>query len=165
MLSKELQEIFSGQKKEVFIETLELSHSLLERPLYICKYSEPMELTIETGAKKTFLPSAFIVQMPKFVEESNLNIQITFSLASVENIRLLDNILRNSNERIVIKYRFYTLKNANYPAIQTPFKFEVTQGLIEGNAIVLRGAMLLSIQTQIPSHKMSYTNLRGLKYV
>lgn len=164
MLNKELQDMFAGKSRETLIETLQFSHPMLERDIFVVKHPNPLELKLENNLTRVFQPSVFLVKIPKYEDNANLDIQIAFPIMNFEHISLLDKILRTSSDKITLLYRFYILENKSYPAIQAPFKFEIVQGMIDGTSIVLKGSLLLSVQTKTPALKMTLDNLSGLKY-
>lgn len=164
MISNELKDLFTGKKRKVLIETLEIVHEDSSFSLYLCKYKSKLNLTLEDGTVQEFTPSNFVVKLPKFEENGTLDISVSFSTVKFSNIKELDNIMQNYSSKIKIIYRFYVEGSYKYPHLQAPFKFSITEAAVKKTNITLKGSLLLSIQTKIPSLKMTTSNLPGLQY-
>jgi len=165
MINKELLNIFKGSNRTRVVESIELTHTETGLNLYLCKYPTILDLTTEDDTTHTFIPTNFIVTLPPYQENGHLNINVTFSTVGFSQMKELENILRNSEEKLVIKYRIYTENNFKYPQTQAPFVFTIDAVDIQQRNVSLSGSLLLSVQTAIPNRDYTVESFRGLKYL
>ena len=165
MLNKNLLDNYKGKNRNTVIETVEIIHEETDTNITLCKYQQDLELTTEEGLLKTFKPSNFVIQLPAYEENANLNITIAFAAVGFAEIRQLEYILRNSREKIKVKYRLYLENSFSYPQTRTPFVFSISSVDINNKNITFNGSLLLSVQTNIPSIDYTLENFRGLKYL
>lgn len=166
MINKELLNIYKGKDKTIIIESVELIHNESNIDLCFCKYPSELNLVIEDNSTKLFKPSNFIVELPSYQSNnSNLNISITFSTVNFKEVSTLENILRTSEENILIKYRLYTENNLKYPQTQVPFIFTITAVDFTNKTMTLSGSLLISVQTKIPNKDYTLDLFKGLKYL
>lgn len=165
MISEELKNIFSGKKRDRYIETIEIFHEESQTSFFFVKYPQELELYTETNEKKAFLPANFILKLPTFEENGNLEFTIAFSNVNWSYISTLETILRTYNEPIEFRYRLYVESALKYPQMQAPFKFSATGINIANRSVTFKGSLLINIQKNIPDLKFEYTNFNGLKYV
>jgi hypothetical protein len=164
MLSEELKKNFLGSSRERLIETLEISHSS-GLHYYLCKFPENLNLKIEDGTTQLFTPSNFIVDLPEYSENGILSMNIGFATVGFQYTKEIENIIRTSNEKIQVKYRFYMEGAYGYPQTESPFLIHVSGINISNKTLSITGTLLTSIQKKVPNKLYSIERFRSLKYL
>jgi len=165
MLNEDLKKVFSGERRLKIIEAVEVSHTETNTRLFFVKHPLNLSLTLETGELIEHNSANFVVKLPEFNENGNLDISVSFGLVQFSYIKQLETIIRNSQEKIKIKYRMYLENSYKYPQTQAPFLFSVNAIDIRDRNVSFGGALLLSIQTKLPKTVFTVENFRGLKYL
>jgi len=164
MLNPELKDLFTGNKRTVLVESIEVIHEETGYRKLLCKYSQDLKLTLEDGTTETFQASNFVVQLPQYDENGSLDITVSFAMVGFEDIKEIENIMTNFSSKLQFKYRFYLEDSLSYPQLQAPFLFSVSAIDINKRNVSFNGALLLSVQKKVPSILYSVENFRGLKY-
>ena len=164
MLNEELKEIFTGKKRNVVIEAIEFLHEETGFNEMFCKYNQDLNLTLEDSTQKLFKKSNFVVKLPQYDENGNLDITISFSNVGFKYMRAIEDIMTKYTSKLIVKYRFYVENSLDYPQLQAPFLFSISAINIEKRTVTFNGSLLLSIQKKVPAINYTVENFRGLKY-
>lgn len=165
MISKELQDTFTGKTRDRVVETLEIYHEDTNMEYFFCKYPSELDLTLEDGTIKNFKPSNFVVKLPPYEENGHLDITVAFASVGFSYIREIENIIKNHSSKIKFKYRLYLENKYKYPQTQAPFVFSVSAIDMSNRNVTFNGSLLMSIQTKIPKINYTVENFPGLKFL
>lgn len=148
---------------DVVIETLELSCSAWDAPLYICNGFENHLCRLETGEWVTFLAAAIQVALPK--KSSQGDQVLTFALDNLtgEAQRLIDQALE-AEARVTIVYRPFLASDKTQPA-DNPYRMVVRSGTMQGTAVQVNAGFFDLINTAWPRDLYTAEFAPGLKYL
>lgn len=157
-----LERVFASSGTEVVIPTLEITCTAWAAPLLLCNGFEDQTCTTEDARTLTFTAAAIAVALPK---RNTAGTQVlTFAIDNVNGQaqQLVDQAL-NASARIYLTFRQYLSSDKSAPA-ETPLKFVVRDGVIEGASLQVNAAFYDAINTAWPRAYYTASFSPGLRY-
>lgn len=157
-----LERVFASGGTEVVIPTLEITCSAWSAPLLLCNGFENHTCTTEDARTLTFLAAGIAVALPK---RNTAGTQVlTFAIDNVtgQAQQLVDQALE-SGARIYLTFRHYLSSDKSAPA-ETPLRFVVRDGSMEGSTLQVNAAFYDAINTAWPRRFYTASFAPGLRY-
>ena len=157
-----LERVFASGGTEVVIPTLEITCSAWSAPLLLCNGFENHTCTTEDARTLTFVAAGIAVALPK---RNTAGTQVlTFAIDNVNGQaqQLVDQALE-SGVRIYLTFRHYLSSDKSAPA-ETPLRFVVRDGAMEGSTLQVNAAFYDAINTAWPRHFYTAAFAPGLRY-
>lgn len=157
-----LQRVFASGGTEVVIPTLEITCTAWVAPILLCNGFENHTCVTEDARTLTFIASAIKVALPK--RDTSGTQVLTFGIDNVtgEAQQLVDQALE-AGERVHLIFRHYLSIDLSAPA-ETPLKFVVRDGVMEGGALQINAAFFDMINTAWPRRYYTPEFSPGLRY-
>jgi len=157
-----LQRVFASGGTEVVIPTLEITCSAWSAPILLCNGFENHTCVTEDARTLVFVASAIEVALPK--RDTSGTQVLTFGIDNVtgEAQQLIDQALE-AGQRIHLTFRHYLSSDLSAPA-ETPLKFVVRDGVMEGGALQINAAFFDMINTAWPRFYYTPEFAPGLRY-
>lgn len=162
-ISEELKDLYSGNSSDgVLIQTLEISHPDTDEVFRLCDFYTNITCRIEDNTSIEFAPAGIRVKFPTF--ENKGVIEYSFEIQSIDfkAITFLNELINNTEERVLVKYRVYTSNNFLAPQMPMPLEISVFNITIDKNITVLQGQQLISLSKSIPQKKYVTSVFEGL---
>ena len=157
-----LERVFASGGNEVIIPTLEITCSAWSTSILICGGFEDHTCITEDARTVTFIAAGIEVALPK---RNTSGTQIlTFAIDNVtgEAQKLIDQALE-AGAMVYLTFRYYLSTDKTAPA-ETPLKFVVREGSMEGTVLKVNAAFFDMINTAWPRKYYTSDFAPGLKY-
>ena len=157
-----LERVFASGGTEVVIPTLEITCSAWSAPLLLCNGFEDHTCTTEDARTLTFVASGIAVALP---ERNTAGTQVlTFAIDNVtgQAQQLVDQAME-AGARIYLTFRHYLSSDKSAPA-ETPLRFVVRDGSMEGSTLQVNAAFYDAINTAWPRRFYTASFAPGLRY-
>lgn len=157
-----LERVFASGGTEVVIPTLEITCAAWAAPILLCNGFENHTCVTEDARTLTFIASAIEVALPK--RDTSGTQVLTFGVDNVtgEAQQLIDQAME-AGERVHLTFRHYLSSDLSAPA-ETPLKFVVRDGVMEGGALQINAAFFDMINTAWPRRYYTPEFSPGLRY-
>lgn len=166
-MTTELEQAYASNT-ETPLETLEFTHSALtDGSMRFVRGYRDLEATLETGSTVTFTASGIDVTLPERSTDGEQNLTIAISNASNEVYQQLDLVqesMRLSDERAIFKYRAYLPSDLTAPAT-TPLRLIVTSATITDEAALIQCTYTAFPDSVYPRYRYHASTYPGVKYL
>lgn len=166
-MTTELEQAYASNT-ETPLETLEFSHSALSGGVmrFVRGYQD-LEATLEDGSTVTFTASGIDVQLPEKSTDGQQNLTIAISNDSnlvYEQLDLVQESMRTSDERAIFKYRPYLPSDLSAPAA-SPLRLIVTSATITDEAALIQCTYTPFPDSIYPRYRYYASTYPGVKYL
>lgn len=158
-----LEQLYASAGPDVIIYTLELTCDAWPDPILICNGFEDQTCVTEDARTLTFLAAGIAISLPRRDNRGGQDLSFSIDNVTGEAQRKIDDALE-AEARVTMTLRIYTASDKTAPG-ETPYRFTVKDGQIEGSAVQIRAGFFDMLNTAWPRKLYDLEFAPGLRYL